>query len=382
MKKILAAFGLLVFGGSICFADDNIKPEMKIWVEGRADLINQSIVTLANTTVNPAGNTLTTNRQDFEVNALKPNISGKVSDNLSYRVRLNVVKVPATNRDNTTGLLEIASVEDKLFDNFSLKMGKLLILQQEGWESVYAFTDVFTFSGVFTGLNANFGYYRTGVEGKYKFGDQNFFFNIVTPTTALNDTAGTNQTNLGLGYALYYQGSFLDNMIQPIVSYSLFNVDGNYLAATPTNTVTDTLFAVGVRVVPIPGLKIDVDFDNLTLPFATANVTGNPTVTQTIHSRAEYRYGKFVPNVTYFTDTFSSSATATQFTDKYIEGSLWYYPYENVNFRYELSYGSLVTTFDPTATTTTTTACRTCSSVSTTRPASSASSSSRTSRVT
>jgi len=362
MKKVSKITLLLIVGlcslvGMQSFAADLFTPDIKFWLEGRFDYINKSQITKTGGNV-----TGQINQQDFQCNRVRPNAGGKVNDNLKYRVRLNLCQPDPSplNRDNTPLIVDMAYFDDAMFDNFTLRAGKFALTEQLGWETEYSSSNVFQYSGAFTQMNTSYGYFRTGIEGTYKLWGQELKFNITTPTVTANPAVSGYQTNYGLSYALYAKGSFMDDMIQPILSYTIFNVDGT-TGATPTSAATNTVAAAGVRVNPLDNLMVDVNYDYLYQPWTGVTVTNpsgattaanvNPSTMQTWEARAFYKYGKFVPNLGFFTDNFGTTVNSAQYVDTEYEGGIWYYPYDNANFRYELEYSTVYQNNDPSATT-------------------------------
>jgi len=354
--KNSAMVAILLLIGSYGLAAD-----LKVNVEGRVDNVNQSNVTTAQS----GGAALSTkNENSFKVDRVRVNAVGKVNDQFSYRVRFNLTNTVASvsgtstqaNRDSTSNQVDLMYVDDKVMDNLTIRAGKQLYLEAVGWESFYPGSDTFTYSTTFNTNNTNYGLYRTGASAIYTVAGQRFTFGITNATKpgTLPDSTGGSQINYGTAYGLYYTGSFWDGKLIPIIGYTQYPQDGDVDAATPTNTVNDTLMVYGLRVAPIPDLLVDVANETLTQPFKTANATGSDTKTTSLVARAQYKINALIPFVNYISDNFSNTSTpatiATQFQRTAYDVGVWYYPYQDVNFRYQLVYTNDVKTWDTTST--------------------------------
>jgi hypothetical protein len=197
--------------------------------------------------------------------------------------------------------------------------------------------------------NTKYNYYRTGVSASQGFGDHNFIIAVTNSTNAATDTSATSANNNGLAYSAAYNGSFLDNMIQPIVSFTQFQIDGDPdVGANFANSVNDTLMAAGVRVQPVSGLCVDVDYENLNQPINNSLTQSNTQVTTTFHAQANYQIkvtdtATLVPVVNFISDKFTGYGTialpnASNFTKTSYDAGVMYYPLKDTNFRYELVY--------------------------------------------
>lgn len=342
--KITLLFALLLVAAT---SNAEVKLETKFSVEGRVDYLNSNVETkLQNgTTSSVVGQT------DFKVDRVRPNLVGKLLETpLSYRIRLNLSKSAATtNRDNLTDFVDYAYIDDKLSDSFTLRVGKALDLVHVGWETTYSSADVYSLSQVFNTNVNTYNIYKTGAYGLYTMGDHKFTLSVTTPTKSLTDTTGNSQQNHGIAYGLSYWGTFLDGMIQPIAGFTMMRTDGNVDHATPasqTTTVTNTLWAVGARVKPIPGLEIDLSYDSLTQPWNFATSTGDPDVTTSMVARAQYTIDALIPFVNFISDNYKTNTTSNNFTKTVFDVGVWYVPYKEAKFRYHLAYTDDTKTFD------------------------------------
>jgi hypothetical protein len=323
-------------------ADPTYAP--KIDMEGRVDLTNSSAIT----SLNGGGQNTFVNGTAFVFNAMRPRIIGKATDELSYVLRLNLGKAnTAVARDNTTDLIDQAWGDYKPMQGLNIRVGKQNFLQVTGWESVYYLTDVFTYSSTFNKNAQTYGYYRSGVAATYNWGDHNFTLAATNAAKNNTEATGSSQLNNGLAYSFYYDGQFLDGMIKPILAYTMYQMDGNadVAPAIQTNSTNDTLIAVGVRIAPIEGLTVDVDYDNLNQPNQNSLTQANNQLTTTIRGEARYQFGQFIPFVNYISDKSTAFGTiaapnAGNFTLNTYDVGVMYYPFKDKNFRYHVVYSN------------------------------------------
>ncbi len=164
--------------------------------------------------------------------------------------------------------------------------------------------------------------------------------------TTYTDTAGTTATtgnakNQKLGLGAYYNGSFMDGLVQPTLGYTQFGIAPETDSTTPSLSATQKLMAAGVRS-SVAGFVIDADWKQYkrenTVSGATA-ATNKEDKTTSYWANVAYTWDNLTPFVNYLHDKFD--AVGTNFNDykrdAYSAG-LMIKPFKENNFRYHLAW--------------------------------------------
>ena len=148
----------------------------------------------------------------FNVQSLKLVFDGKVLPQVRYYVKVRLTSSSGTYRDNAGSALNKAWVA---FDikNLSLTVGRQDLLFA-AWEYDQNYADMY----IATVVNDKIDGVGTGVNLDYRFYDQHVAFQVIN-SSPVNFT----DTRNSFAWTLRYVGSFLDGMIQPAVSVTLFN---------------------------------------------------------------------------------------------------------------------------------------------------------------
>lgn len=341
--------------------------DYKINLESRADFVNVN-----NKTTSTAATPVTTTEKynNFSNHLIRFNMMGTVNENLSYRMRYRFLASPAspaTARENSSQGLDFLYVDHKN-SMFTTRLGKQKIDEAVGRESVVAGTDVFAASEALARFKTSLGSeYRYGVTAMFKFMDtNNLKVAVLNPNSTFTDGSGLatapEKKNTGLAYGIYYTGSFMDKMVQPLLAYTTATQNGD-TDITSTTTVgtkdtNTTMMAVGLRS-EVAGAVIDADYKEFKKPDSNRDLNtteaNKDQKTKSVYVNIAYPIGDITPVVAYINDKFETASLAggsvANFKrDSFVIAALWK-PMADVNFRYHLAYTSAVTKYDATTTT-------------------------------
>lgn len=348
MKKFIAVT-LLATTATVASAFD-----YKINVEGRADFVNANVKTTPN-----GGATTTEKYNNFSNHLIRLNMMGSINESLSYRFRYRFIKTPANpltgTRENADTGVDYLFVDHKN-SLFTARLGK------HNWggapygrEGIVSGTDVFLLSQAAANYKTGFGSdYRFGATAMFKFMDTNTLdIGISNPNATFTDTTGAEEKNTGLAYTAVYMGSFLNKMVQPVLSYSLAEQDGDTDATLKTKKSNNTMWNAGLRS-ELAGFVLDVDykqFKKADRNSGTNTTAGNKEQkAKSIYANAAYAIGDFTPMATYINDKYETADTVTAANANYKRNSFavgtYWKPMADVNFRYHLMYTNAVTKYD------------------------------------
>lgn len=350
MKKLLV-ISVLAATSTVASAFD-----YKINLEGRADFVNANVKTTT------AGVTTTEKYNNFSNGLIRFNMMGAINDNLSYRFRYRFLSAGANpSTSNTTAasqtLREVNSqAVDYLYVDhknafFTTRFGKQNWVEAYGREEFVSGTDVFLVSQAATNFKTGFGSdYRYGVTAMFKVMDtNNISVAISNPNTTVTDTTGTSRKNTNLAYGVHYNGTFLNKMIQPVLSYSIAGQDGDTdaVAASRTKKGNNSIWAAGWRT-EAAGIIFDADYKMFKKANRNdgTNTSAVQEKTKSIYANVAYTIGDFTPIATYINDKFDSETnTADYKKNSFAVGTYWK-PMADVNFRYHLMFTSAQTKAD------------------------------------
>jgi hypothetical protein len=340
MKKALVV-SALVATSTVASAFD-----YKINVDGKVDYINSTTKTTSSAAV-----TTTVKDATFKPGAIRLNMLAKVSDDLSLRMRyrFNVQPDANTNRDGTTGALDMFFLDHKN-SLFTTRFGKQYWGETLGRESMISGNDLMTGSSAAgAALTTLASQYRFGVSAlKSVEGIGNFTLALSNPNIVASDAAATTTTapvqkNTSPAYGAYYNGSFMDKMIQPVIGYTVLPQDQNtdlITAGSEVKKANNTVIAYGVRS-EFMGAVLDVDmkaYKKADINSGTNTTAANKEVKiKSTYANLAYAVGDFTPFVSYLNDKNTDVGTTTNNYKKntYAVGT-WYKPYADVGFRYDL----------------------------------------------
>lgn len=301
MRRKIFAVALLALGASASRADNTIK------LVDRTDLRMQMFDDSSDRQSN----------NQFDVNYLRVDFKGDVTDDMKYRLRLRLDKTSA--KDGLKGISDFANyayVEPKFNDIFSMRVGKVWTYQA-GWEEDNSSADVYLFSGIDDVVNN----YALGVNPTLTFGKQTIQLILTNSDVSY---ASDPKSSRYFDYGVAYQGLVLD-VLQPMVSFTLMPQTGWAKGGI--------VAAAGVKVDPAPfGGELDVQYwkDN------TKASSAQPELLS-VGGTARAKFGTFGPQLKLFYDMYSTDGTSTSKVLGVAPG-IEYYPWADRDFRVHLVY--------------------------------------------
>jgi hypothetical protein len=342
MKKIFATTAILA--SSVAFAGD-----YKFNLEGRYDFVNSSA----------KQGTVEEKYNNFSNSVIRLNMLAQVNEQLSFRFRYRYTKSGA-NPNNTaafgspdTGREYNGSQIDYLYADyknqwFTTRFGKQNWAEAMGRELFPAATDVFVKSQANSDYSSAFGSdYRAGVSAIFKMDANTMTLAVSNPNTTLTDTSGNEIKNTGLALGAFYNGSFMEKLIQPVFAYQTTTIDGDTDHATATSRTkkgTNTAMALGLRS-EFSGFTLDADYKQVKREnrnTATTAGTFYPELkTTSMMATLAYAYGSLTPWLTYINDKAEyDDTTSADYKKSTMAAGLFWKPMADVNFRYHLVYAS------------------------------------------
>ena len=357
MKKIIATTAVLA--SSVAFAGD-----YKMNLEGRFDFVNAKLTS----------GTTSEKYNSFSNSVIRLNMLSQINDQLSFRFRYRFVKSGAnpvvnstfgtadSNREYSGTQLDYLYVDHKN-SIFTTRFGKQNWTEAMGRELFVAATDVFVKSQAYSDYQSAFGSdYRAGVSAIFKMDSNTLTLAVSNPNTLLLDSStGASANNSGFALGAHYNGSFMNKLVQPVLSYQTTKLNGDTDNTTKTKDGNATAMALGLRS-EVSGFTIDADFKQVKID--NRNSTGitdaDAGKTTSIMANIAYTMNEFTPFVSYVSDkanaTISAPASSastpststvyakTDDTKAYKKSTyglgLMYKPIADVNFRYHLAYTS------------------------------------------
>ena len=375
MKMLIPAIALL--SSTVMAAD------LKFNVEGRFDYASSTVKHELVT----ATNNYEEKRMEGYSNIIRLNAVYTVNENLSGRIRYRLSTDQSTkNRDLSFTNVDFFYVDHKT-EFFTARLGKQSLADSLGREFYVAGTDYPTTSfvnsstslsqsstgvvapGFTTGYAASNSLVYNMVKNDadiYRVGATLMFNQIPNSTLSLavfnpqknptysDASAGStndNSTDKKLGYGVFYNGNFMEKMLQPTLGYSSFGIAGEKNAATPANDVADAtqkLMSVGVRS-ELQGLVVDLDWKQ----YKRANTTrtalaiDNSDKSTSIWANVAYTWDNLTPFVNFISDKYNQTASdVNDFKRTALSAGLMIKPFKDTNFRYHVAYTSDVKKID------------------------------------
>ena len=253
----------------------------------------------------------------FDVNYLRVDFKGNVTDDMKYRLRVRLDK--STIKDNLKGVSDFANyayVEPKFNEILSMRIGKLWTYQG-GWEADNSSSDVYIFSGMDDVVSS----YQVGVNPTITLDKQKIQFVLTNSDVAYGSDPKSSRF---LDYGVAYQGLLLD-VVQPLVSFSLSPLTGW--------TKGSIIAVAGLKVEPAPfGGELDIQYwTNDTAPSAQ-----QPSLIS-IGGTARFKSGSFGPQLKVFYDMHSTNGNSTG-TVLGFAPAVEYFPWTDKDFRVHLAY--------------------------------------------
>ncbi|MBC7714787.1 MAG: hypothetical protein H7177_15680 [Rhizobacter sp.] len=363
MKLLIPALALL--------STTAMAADLKWNMEGRFDYGNSTVKHETNVSTN----NYKEKRSEFYSGIIRLNAAATITENLSarFRYRLSSEQSAATQqRDLTFGNVDYFYVDHKS-QWFTARIGKSNQVESVGREYFVSGTDYnvtaykFGSSGaagttgyspmntaVYNQVNTDAGLYHVGLSliNNTALEGQTFTISAFNPEkkTAYTDTAGaandSKSSKMGLG--AYYNGKFLDGLVQPTLGYTNFGITSETGNPTTANngpdSINNKLMAAGIRS-EFAGFVVDADWkqykrDNAALTGATSTADK----TTSYYANVAYAWDMFVPFVNYIHDKYDRTADNTATVGDYKRDALsvgvQIRPYKDNNFRYHVAYTS------------------------------------------
>ncbi len=362
MKMLLPAIALL--SSTVMAAD------LKFNAEGRFDYTNSTVKHEQVTTTN----NFEEKRGDFSSNILRLNAVATFSENLLFRMRYRFSTSQETtskNRDLSFQNVDFFYVDHKT-EWFTARIGKSSQADSLGREFYVSGTDYPTtsfnsFSGstgytssntaVYNAVKNDADLYRVGATLMFNQVPNSTIsvaaFNPQKSTTYSDTASATNDSqNSKLGLGFYYNGNFMEKMLQPTLGYTMFGVapETDTVAA---NTVSGThkLMSAGLRS-EVAGVVVDLDWKQYKKAnVAVTTAASNEEKTTSIYANVAYTWDNLTPFVNFISDKYNVAVTdTTDYKRTALTAGLMIKPMKDMNFRYHVSYTNDVKKIDAAAT--------------------------------
>ncbi|MDO9183978.1 MAG: hypothetical protein Q7U04_16295 [Bacteriovorax sp.] len=345
---------LLLLSSTVMAAD------LKFNAEGRFDYANSTVKHEQVTTTN----NYEEKRGEFTSNALRLNAVATFSENLLFRMRYRfstAQEAVTKNRDLSFQNVDFFYVDHKT-EFLTARLGKSNQADSLGREFYVAGTDyptTFTTSytssnsAVYNAVKADADLYHVGATLMFNQIPNSTLsiaaFNPQKTTTYTDGAAATNDAkNSKFGLGFYYNGSFMEKMLQPTLGYTTFSIAPETdTTAANTTEGTHKLMSVGIRS-EIVGMVVDLDWKQYKKAnVAVVNATSNADKTTSIWANVAYTWDNLTPFVNYINDKYTKSADATvAYKRNAISAGLMIKPIKDLNFRYHLTYTNDVKKLD------------------------------------
>lgn len=354
MKMLIPALALL--------STTAMAADLKFSAEGRFDYANSTVKHEQVTTTN----NYEEKRGEFNSGVLRLNATATFSENLLFRMRyrLSTQGSDASKAsDLTYSNLDFFYVDHKT-EWFTARLGKSNQVDSLGREQYVSgsdypttFTTTYTSSNsaVYNAVNSDASLYHAGATLTFtQVPMSNISVAVFNPrkSTTYTDTASaTNDAkNSKLGMGFYYNGNFMEKMLQPTLGYTSFAIAPETDFTTNTASATNTLMSVGLRS-EVVGAVIDLDWKQYkkenTLVGATA-ATNTEDKTTSIWANVAYTWDNLTPFVNYINDKYEvvSTTKTSEYKRTALSAGLMIKPIKDLNFRYHVTYTNDVKKLD------------------------------------
>lgn len=286
---------------------------------------------------------------DFKRGKLK--FTGNVNDNVSYKLRFGVDKLPGDAVSSTANgkmvvLMDYAEITHKIADMFSLTVGQLADSNLSAWEGQTSAADYY----FHTSNGASTAYYYpnlVGMKFDIDLGGHNVYVYAADPSYS---GSYSYRTNAQMGYGLAYKGWLMDKSLGLIANYFTtpgYKMSGSTITGSDSETATNYM-AVGAQY-KMDALLAELDYLSKTELKAAGN---DSKVTSSILAKVKYQFGNWSPFLHYDMGKIVKSSvtvnSATVYGDTAINQfalGVEFKPQTDSDFRYHLAYASKTTTY-------------------------------------
>lgn len=268
----------------------------------------------------------------FFINTARIDAKGKLNDKTSFRARFRFTDTAAskTVRDNTTNMLDIASVNYKFSDMFSMNLGKMAT-DIDGIEGATSGPDLYLTSQAY-GDTSNERYMTGGKVTATAFNTDLSIFALNqsadTPTAATSTTYNQNRNMFGV----QLKSQFLGKIFQPNLGY--FDEDTQN---TTSKNRGDTFLNAGFKT---ELMDFVWEFDYLMHSREDKTTTRFTDTVESYVAQLSYGYEQWTPKVKYESskDITYTTTSGTRYEYNGYQIALEYKPVSDENLRYHIAW--------------------------------------------
>lgn len=275
----------------------------------------------------------------FNAHTFKILLYGNITDRLSYRFRHRLNRTDAPDNSNFAKATDMAYLEYKLSESFSVRAGKMLT-QYGTFEFDYNPADVFVSSMCNNDLPA----YSAGLNLEYRVSKQSFNVQIISAD--YDQFAAPNYNNKAMAALALWNGNLFNGIIKTRYGFAMFQHDSktsyNWLTlGTQLNIQKFTAEFDMFR-----GRRL-VNFNNI---FAeNYNLGQRLSHDMSLISTFKYRFQKFEPQLKFIWDEREDKKNDASYHAKKAQLALLYYPCERgimQNLSFHLVYAYSYTNYN------------------------------------
>ncbi len=262
MKRFLfcasALLSPLAFG-------EGFQPTARLGLDIRMDFISTS---------DSAEGLKTTKTQEFVAPNPRINLLGELGPKTSYRVRIDASKsFEGGGRDQISDAFNYLYLYHEFNDSLGIRVGKQFIVTS-GWEFNYDTSKIYHYGETFLKVPS---YYETGAAVEFKFAGQVVGLQAANSQPETDPNAKPQSEDMIQG--VYWYGSLLSAMIQPIASAVWFPRVRSENSGIRDEKATVAQYALGTRV-DLKPIRFDLTAGQLAIPeynFFDAQANGQST---------------------------------------------------------------------------------------------------------
>lgn len=312
MKKMTA---LLALAGTAAMSAPQVSVQMR--TDYRYDMRNSADSTLKD-------------QNGFDMSYARLDVQGALEQGLKYRMRLRFDNSKAVAKDEIKGAsdyVDYAFAKQALPGGFAVTAGKFFS-GRAGYEGVAAGYDHYATTLVYTGTGAFHSV--VGVQPSWEGAGQTVSLTVANSGVAWKTATGASKdAQHFLMYGGLWQGTFLEGMVQPHISYFFL----------PTKATDDgmSLATVGVK------SKVGLFTGELEWKMLGDSTKGakDGDQTQSTSLLAKFDLGMFRPQVKVFYDS-KDVLGETALTRIGSAEVLEVYPFEKSSFRWHVGYSNII----------------------------------------
>lgn len=298
--KMLSAVAVVatIFAGN-AFADQSIK------------VISRGGWSYKDNDVNKSG---TPNSSSFNFDYLRTKFSGELTPSVKYVLTSNLLKASETN-DTNEGISKMIT-EGYITKSFStgtqVSFGRKTTIIG-GREYDYSSSDLYSTSYFYQATPSP---YAMGLTFSHEIAGQTLkaqYLNGNKTTTTGVATTGT-ATQSKFGYALEWNGSLMEGMIKPIISYTVIpeNAGASTTKTARVNKGNDVFLGTGLQFNLPQNMVLETDYNLFTEQDATGTAAAKKDLkTESIIVHAKMNGENFSPFVKFIADTRKNDSTKT-----------------------------------------------------------------------